>query len=476
MEERLEARVVPDEVAVGAHRRPRERVHHLAARLSRVARNRGEQRRRDGALEVAIRKTGEAVLERDRLALLGQLQPSRGRVRRLREDRGPRRPAAAARRAAAAVEDRQLDAAGVREHGEPLLRAEDLPVGGEEAAVLAGVGVADHHLEPAARLAIEIRTDDGVGVAQIVDRLEQRNRLEVETGLARELVGRGEIVDRLRHRHDQAVEGFAAVTALERRRCGEHLEQARLAAPHRVDVRAQVELREVQSEDLDLAPEVGEAAVGDTPRVVGAEALVDELELTAQLVDLERVAAEPLPDRAQPAAVRLVVVLIRWDVGDLSDDRRRVDERRRHAPGARQLAHVVAQEPSRELASLLERDLDRVRAGMWVAVEVAADPRAEPRHDGRLGCAPAQLAEQVRGRLPERLLEEPQTVPDLVDDMRPAGPQLVGLPEDRHFFREPAADPRDRRRRQLGAVELAQELRDPPVRAQHGSPRRLGRM
>jgi hypothetical protein len=56
---------------------------------------------------------------------------------RLRHDRGMRGSAAAAGTAAAAVEDRQFDAAFRGESGESLLSAVDLPIGREIAAVLA---------------------------------------------------------------------------------------------------------------------------------------------------------------------------------------------------------------------------------------------------------------------------------------------------------------------------------------------------
>ena len=59
---------------------------------------RGEQRRRERRLEVALREPRQPVLERDRLALLGHLEPARRLALRLREDRRVRRPAAAARR------------------------------------------------------------------------------------------------------------------------------------------------------------------------------------------------------------------------------------------------------------------------------------------------------------------------------------------------------------------------------------------
>ena len=106
-------------------------------------------------LEVPPREPRQAVLERDRLALLGELEPAVDRVRRLREDRRVRRAAAPPRATAPAVEDRQLDAALARQPGELLLGAEDLPLGGDDAAVLPRVRVADHHLEPLARRPVE---------------------------------------------------------------------------------------------------------------------------------------------------------------------------------------------------------------------------------------------------------------------------------------------------------------------------------
>ena len=109
----------------------------------------GQERRREGALEVAAGEAAQPVVERDRLALLGQPQPSRWMPGRLREDRRVGRSASAAGAAAAAVEDRQLDPALGRDAREPLLRPVDLPVRGQIAAVLARVRVADHHLRAA---------------------------------------------------------------------------------------------------------------------------------------------------------------------------------------------------------------------------------------------------------------------------------------------------------------------------------------
>ena len=69
-------------------------------------------------LEVPPREPGQAVLERDRLALLGELEPAADGVRRLREDRRVRRASAPPRATAPAVEDGQLDTALARQPGE----------------------------------------------------------------------------------------------------------------------------------------------------------------------------------------------------------------------------------------------------------------------------------------------------------------------------------------------------------------------
>src|SRR5262249_15985971 len=102
---------------------------------------------------------------------------------------------------------------------------------------------------------------------------------------------------------------------------------------------------------------------------------------------------------------------------------------RRHAPGARELANVAPEQLARKRACALERDFDGVGARVRIAVEVAADPGPEPRHGGGLRRALSQFAEKIRGRLPERLLEVPEAVPNLVDDVRSPRPHLVRLPE-----------------------------------------------
>jgi hypothetical protein len=98
-------------------------------------------------------------------------------ARWLGEDGGVRGTATSPGRAAPSVEDRQLDSAPHGQGGEGRLRAVDLPLGGQVAAVLAGVGVPDHHLDAAvareARI-VEQGFDDLWRRPQVIDRLEQR--------------------------------------------------------------------------------------------------------------------------------------------------------------------------------------------------------------------------------------------------------------------------------------------------------------
>ena len=210
------------ESSVPTFRQLCELVEHralfLRRRVSRNFRKRREQRSGQRGFEIAVREPGEAVLERDRLALLGQLQPA-GRVAGgLREDRRMRRSAASARTTAASVEDRQLDVGITRDLDEPFLRAVDRPLRSEEAAVLAGVGIADHHLEAAVAIlhaSCETRigeqlADDGRRAAEVRDRLEQGNDGEplvaqIEDG---EDVGGGR-----RAGDDHRVERFRSVSA-----------------------------------------------------------------------------------------------------------------------------------------------------------------------------------------------------------------------------------------------------------------------
>ena len=183
-EEAGERLVLPHDGAIVGMGDARHELDRLAGPVRRFAhhavRERGQQRPGEGSLEVSSCEAREPVLERDRLPLLRELEAATDRVRRLREDRGVRRTAAATGAAAAAVEDRQLDVALAGEPGERLLRLKISHCAVTIAAVLARVRVPDHHLEPLTRGAVEQLLDERGRAAQVVDRLEKRHDLDVE--------------------------------------------------------------------------------------------------------------------------------------------------------------------------------------------------------------------------------------------------------------------------------------------------------
>src|SRR4029077_7615157 len=87
------------------------------------------------------------VLERDHLALLCEAQSALDRSSRLGCDCPASRCASAAHRATAPMKERDRHAALPAEAREPDLSLGELPVGGEKAAVLVRIGVADHDFE-----------------------------------------------------------------------------------------------------------------------------------------------------------------------------------------------------------------------------------------------------------------------------------------------------------------------------------------
>ena len=228
---------------------------------------RGEQRARERRLEVPAREPFEAVLERDRLALLGQLHAPRRMPRGLRRDRRVRRSAAAPGAAAAAVEDRQLDAVPLGDRRELLLRAVDRPLRREVAAVLARVRVADHHLHrpPASNRRRSSSSRIARRGREVVDRLEQRHDREPgRSASARRTSSADDVPEMI------SVSSACAPCRTPRLvRCGE-----RLARPVGVEVarmQPHVELRDVEAEDLDHPLEPRHAAFGDPAPAVCAQ-------------------------------------------------------------------------------------------------------------------------------------------------------------------------------------------------------------
>ena len=111
-----ETRCLVDQFAVGPLRAGGEVVEHLVGRPRGVAEALDVEQRRlqrggEQCLEVAVRDPGLGVLGRDHLTLLGDPQRSVHRAGRLRQDGVVARPATAADRAAATVEEPQPDSA-----------------------------------------------------------------------------------------------------------------------------------------------------------------------------------------------------------------------------------------------------------------------------------------------------------------------------------------------------------------------------
>ncbi len=94
----------------------------------------------------------------------------------------------------------------------------------------------------------------------------------------------------------------------------------------------------------------------------------------------------------------------------------------------------------------------------------------------RVGEPRSQRPLEVGNRVPEALLEEPQSLPDLVDDPRALGADLVRLPEKRDLLREPVLDPPALRERGGLVVEAGEERGHPAMRVEDGTTRSLGGM
>ena len=228
----------------------------------------------------------------------------------------------------------------------------------------------------------------------------------------------------------------------------------------------------MEAEDVEAPPQRGEAAVGDALAAVVTQARLHEVELGAQLLDVRVVVgAEPLPHRRQPPPVRLLRVRLLRQV-DVGHRGIRLDQRARHAPRHGERADVAPQQVAHERGPPLDRLAHRRRPDVRVPVAVAADPAAEP--ERRAGQPAAPGGEQIARRVPQRVLDEPQPLPDLVDDAGPVGAHLVRLPEDRHLLREPRDQALALDRGEPRIVELVEQSLEAPVLLQDRPRQRLG--
>ena len=378
------------------------------------------------------------------------------------------RAAATTGRASTAVEDRELHTAGGRDPRQLLLGAVDLPLRRQVAAVLARVGVADHHLELRPRAAIEDLLDERAGGPQVADRLEQRHTLQHRARLRGQRLRVEDVVGRPGHGDDQPVDGVHAVPGLHPGARCERAAEPLVGRAHGRRVNAQVELGEVEPERPGPRAQVGEPAVGDPPAPMGAEQGVEGIQVGEERRSVGvGVVAEPLEDLDERGAERLVVAAPLGYVADHGG---------RHPPRRSERGQLGAVQLTGEPARTLQRILDRLRPDVRIAVEVAADPAAEPERLSRSLQPLGEGALEVGNGVPEALFEEPEPLPDLVDDPGALGAHLVGLPEQRDLLGEARFDSTPLGSRNPVVVEPGQERRDAAMRFEDGAACRLGRM
>ncbi len=225
----------------------------------------------------------------------------------------------------------------------------------------------------------------------------------------------------------------------------------------------------MEAERARPGTKVGKAAVGDPLAAVRAQQRVEIVEIrhAAPRPSAVAVVSEPLPDRDEHGPERLVGVA---DLGHAAD------HRGRHPPRRAEIPQLGPVEVARELPGAIESIGDRLRADVRVAVEVAADPAAEAQRLAGALQPPDECALELGDRVPEALLEEPEPLPDLVDDPRPLGADLVGLPEQRDLLGEAVLEPSPLRERRGLVVEAGEERCDAAVRLENGAARGLCRM
>jgi hypothetical protein len=141
-----------------------------------------------------------------------------------------------------------------------------------------------------------------------------------------------------------------------------------------------------------------------------------------------------------------------------------------------ELRELGAVELSGELSGPFEGVLDRLGPDVGIAVEVAADPAAETESPAGPVEPLTQCPLEIGHRIPEALLEEPQTLPDLVDDPRAPGADLVRLPQKRDLLRKPVLDAPALRGRRALVVEARKERGHPTMRLEHRAAGRFGGM
>ena len=239
--------------------------------------------------------------------------------------------------------------------------------------------------------------------------------------------------------------------------------------PNLRGVNPDVERREMQPEHLGAHDHVRKRTVRDPLPAMCTQRGLERAEIAEQRPPVRvAVVGEPPPDPHQLDAVRLGHVGLQFGC--------RTDEVGGHPPGLAETTDLALEELPREQARTLQRLVDRLGAGIRVAVHVTADPRAEAEGNGDTRQISTKPAGELRHGVPEARLEEPQAMADLVHDQRTSVADLVRLPEDRDLLGERVLDLCGARRRQRRVVQLAQERDDSPVGGEHRPTRGLGRV
>ena len=434
-----------------------------------------------------------------------------GCARRLGQDRRVGRPAAAAGRAAAAVEDRQLDVALARATAASSDCARvDRPLRGQVAAVLGRVGVADHHRRrrrrgapaaPASRGVVEQLGEDRRRAREVVDRLEQRHDAEVAACRlgqrdARPRTSSAPLVPETMSGVDRlgAVRACASRTAssvacrpLVGLRAPGRRARARRAGP-RAGRRARPRAAASASRPSAMrAPRVRAQASGRSgrgrrsssaasrvARLVAAapSSLSSRCQIGRQLAAVGLVALRRPVSSRSPAARASSRAIERQQLRVGADER---CPRRRARGRARAPRRGSRAAPGRGRARARVEQLGRGR--VRVAVLVAADPGAEAQRRAAGRAAPACQRRASSAPASNRLDSKNQSpCADLVDDARAERAHLVRLPQHRRLLGQRALDRGALGRRRARVVERVEQPAEAQLALQERAARGLGRV
>ena len=184
---------------------------------------------------------------------------------------------------------------------------------------------------------------------------------------------------------------------------------------------------------------------------------------------------QPRAQVAQQLAVRLVGV---------ADARAQLVAGIAHRQLVAQRVHLAQVQAGRLPARQLADRLGHARGHRGVAVAIAANPRPEAQRrrvqrqpaPGVLDERRVEHAQEARQRVPERLLEDDQPGPRLVDGRGPLAPHLARLPRRGNLDAQRVEQIARLGQREIGPVAQREQVRDAPVLLHQRAARDLGRM